>query len=163
MRDHVHYLVRRPDRSDGLIYPSEIEEQGYVGFGAFYLMGKEGEALRDAFVFYAVRGDQLIEATLSRYRDTRGFFFAAINGVGRFLFNAEPIPKTMAYVGSEPEAADLVAIRRLRSWRPGELDVACRDHGFYFVGWSPRARGEARGRRQRPPRPPHETVKHGRG
>lgn len=133
----VHYLIRHPSVA-GLIYPVELDEPGYVGFGAFYLLGATGDRIGDAYVFHAVHQQQILETTLTEYRGTRSFFQAQVSGVGSFVFYAQPMRQKPPYVGAMPAAGNLVALRRLRAWQPDALNRACHEHEFYFVGYSPR-------------------------
>lgn len=138
MSDLVHYMLRDPVEGNGLIYPTELADDEYVGVGGFFLLGASGAQPADAYRFLAVRGEQTLVVALARYRDSRSFFQATVSGVGSFLFLAQPIPRRPSYAGTASRSIGLQAIRRLRSWRPKELDVACTSHGFYFTGYSPR-------------------------
>ena len=133
----VHYLVGHPTAAGTLCYPSEIDRTGYTGFGAFYLVGKHKDPAGDSYRMHAIHGTQIVEVTLSPYRATKSFLAAEVAGVGRFVFNVQPIPRKRPYQLTHPSLAGLTAIRRLRSWRPYELDRACSEHDFYFVGYSP--------------------------
>jgi len=137
MSDLIHYLIRHPTL-DGLIYPAELEDEEYFGFGSFYLLGKTGAFIGEAYRFYAIRGEETVQTTLLPYRNSRSFFRAEVTDVGSFLFYAQPIARKPSYIGKAARASNLVAVRRLRSWQPDELDRACQEHNFYFVGYSPR-------------------------
>lgn len=138
MKDMVHYLIRHPVEGGGLIYPTEIEDDNYVGFGAFYLLGQPSTPVGERYRFSAVRGEQTIQTELLPFRGSRSFFQAEVGGIGSFIFHAQPMPFRPLYTGAFSSSSDLVAIRRLRSWQPQALDRACREHEFYFVGYSPR-------------------------
>jgi hypothetical protein len=138
MSDLVHYMLRDPVEGNGLIYPTELADDEYVGVGGFFLLGTSGAQPADFYRFLAVRGEQTLVVGLARYRDSRSFFQAAVPGVGSFLFLAQPIPRRPSYAGTTSRSVGLQAIRRLRSWRPQELDMACTNHDFYFTGYSPR-------------------------
>ena len=138
MNDLVHYLIKHPVEGGGLIYPTEIEDDNYVGFGAFYLLGQPGMPIGDRYRFAAVRGEETIQTELLPFRRSRSFFQAEVGGIGSFIFYAQPISFRPSYTGRVATGTGLLAIRRLRSWQPQELDRACREHKFYFVGYSPR-------------------------
>ena len=138
MSDLVHYLIRHPTEKGGLIYPTELDDPAYVGFGSFYMLGRVGSRIGEAYTFHAVFGEELVATNLLPFRNSRSFFRAEVQGVGTFLFYAQPIAKKPTYVGVAAQASTLVALRRLRSWQPFELDRACRENDFYFVGYSPR-------------------------
>lgn len=137
----VHYLIKHPTEARSLIYPTEIDNDQYVGFGGFFLLGKPGSALGDSFKFHAILGQQTLETQLIRFRNSKSLFLADVENVGSFLFYAQPIGNRPTYIGTDAQSQNLVALRRLRSWHPNELDQACRKHGFYFVGYSPRVSG----------------------
>lgn len=138
MNRRVHYLVR-PVMADplALVYPTEIDDATYTPSGALYLLGHQGEQLQEEYALHAVYGDDIIETVLTSYRRSRRFFRVAVTGVGTFLFHAQSIARKPIYQGRELVGDGNVVLARLRSWRPGELDRACRDNGFYFIGFSP--------------------------
>ena len=139
MSDLVHYLIRDPSEKVGLIYPTELDDQNYTGFGAFYLLGNAGASIGERYYFYAIQGEQTVQTELLPFRGSRSFFQAEVPRIGTFVFYAQPMPfRPAAYTGLNASSANLVALRRLRSWQPYELDRACREHAFYFVGYSPR-------------------------
>lgn len=138
MSDLVHYMLRDPIKANTLIYPTDLEHDDYVGAGGFFLLGASGAQPADYYRFLAIQGEQTLVVGLERYRDSRSFFQAIIPDVGSFLFLAQPIPRSPSYAGTAPRSAGLQAIRRLRSWRPRALDMACTSHDFYFTGYSPR-------------------------
>jgi len=141
MSDLVHYLIKNPSAVGGLIYPNEnsnIVGEGYVGFGGFYLLGTAGASISGSYRFIAIRNKHLIETKMNVYQDSRNYFMVDLTEVGRFLFFAQPIPKGSNYVGRHPAVRNLVALKRLRSWRPNDLELACKRHNFYFIGYTPR-------------------------
>jgi len=138
MTELVHYLIRHPTNGTGLIYPSDVDDATYVGFGAFYFLGLPGSRVAESYRFYAIQGEETIQIPLRPFRRSRSFFRAEVPAVGAFVFYAQPIARKPAYIGSSDSASNLSALRRLRSWQPHDLDRACREHQFYFVGYSPR-------------------------
>ena len=128
MSDLVHYLVKHPTEAGGVIYPTEIENDQYVGFGGFFLLGKPGSTIGDLYRFHAILGQQTFETQLTRFRNSKSFFRAEIPRIGSFLFYAQSIGKRPSYIGADTQVQDLVALRRLRSWQPNGLDQACRKH-----------------------------------
>lgn len=132
MRGTVHYLVRNPSTTSGLVYPGELHED-YVGFGAFYILGDE-PPLRDTYQFLAVHGERLIRPNLVRFRESRSFYRVRIRRVGTFTFFAQPLPSGLSYDGNE--GARIRATRRLRAWHPEHLEAAARNDLFYFVGYA---------------------------
>lgn len=137
MKDLVHYLVAHPTEAGKLCYPSEIDRPNYTGFGAFYLVGKHKDSAGDSYRMHAIHETQIIEVKLLPYRNTKSFLVAEIPSIGKFVFNVQPIPRKKPYELTHPSLEGLTPIRRLRSWRPFELDRACSEHNFYFVGYSP--------------------------
>ncbi|MBK1884698.1 hypothetical protein JIN85_19965 [Luteolibacter pohnpeiensis] len=137
MTEEIHYLVRQSAANDGLIYPSELDQKEYYGFGSFYLMGAEDADPAEEYTFRAVLGEELIVTTAERFRDEKYFFSVQMKKVGRFIFYAQAMPKKYPYSGQLSSLQGMYAFRRMRSWKPAALDVACREHGFYFVGASP--------------------------
>lgn len=138
MTDVVHYLIKDPMGGNGLIYPTELSDEGYVGFGAFYLLGRLGISISERYFFAAVFGEQVIQAELVQFRGSQRFFQADVGGIGSFIFYAQPLSFQPPYTGTVEGSSSLLAMRRLTSWQPQVLDRACREYGFYFVGYSPR-------------------------
>lgn len=138
MIDLVHYLVGQPARKSSLVYPIELYDENYVGFGDFYLLGKAGTEIGDLYSFYAIRGGQIVPTTLMPYRGSKSFFQVEVSGIGDFVFYAQPLSFKPPYAGGVVSAKGLVALRRLCSWQPQELNRACLEKDFYFVGYSPR-------------------------
>ena len=138
MKLAVHYLIRDPARRVGLVYPSEMPDPTYVGFRSFYLMGAPQDRPAEAYTFHAVRGESVVSVPLRQLSGSRGFFRAVVADIGSFIFHAQGMPTRPPYSGKAAALTGLVALRRLRSWRPNDLDAACRTHEFYFAGYSPR-------------------------
>ena len=134
MSHQVHYLIREPNGEPGFIYPQETEINNYYGFGGFYLLGREGELPLDEYSFKAVHGHEIIETRAIRYRDTKRFYQVEVTGVGKFIFLAQPIPKKIPYLGTMQSISGLLALSRMRSWKPDALNRACIQNDFYFVG-----------------------------
>jgi hypothetical protein len=141
----VCYLVRSSLQEGGLVFPSEMQETDPATMGAFYLLGRERGVPLDAYSFLAIKGEEVIRIQLEKDRKAPAFFRATVPQVGNFLFFAQPLARQLRYVGGVPELAGQFAIRRLRSWRLGDLEQACRKHEFYFVGYSPRIPAELGG------------------
>lgn len=135
--NQIHYLVRSTTNTEGLVYPAELDRPGYYGFGGLFLMGSEEDAPGEEYAFAAIWGEDLIVTAAVRFRETKNFFQVEVKKIGSFIFYAQAMPKKYPYVGNVPELQGLVALRRMRSWKPAALDAACREHNFYFVGASP--------------------------
>lgn len=138
----VCYLVKSGHLESGLIFPTEMTELDTATTGSFYLLARSSSATEDAYAFFAVRGERILRVVLERMDKARSFFRAQVPDVGAFMFYAQPMPRKIPYRGDAPQFQDHVAIRRLRSWRPNDLENACAKYEFYFVGYSPRLDGE---------------------
>jgi|GEM_PF-5072119 len=99
MSNLVHYLIRHPTQKDGFIYPTELEDDTYVGCGAFFLLGTVGAGMRKAYKFHAVHDERLLETILHPFQNSNIFFQVEIENIGAFLFYAQPITKKLPYVG----------------------------------------------------------------
>ena len=91
MIDQIHYLMPHPENSAGLIYPSELGDELYVGFGGLFIMGGAGATLAESYRIHAIRGEQIVEARLNRYKKSTNFFRAEIKDIGAFLFYARAV------------------------------------------------------------------------
>lgn len=137
MREVIHYLIAHPTEVGTLIYPSQVNDLNYYGFGAFYILGKHKERSGDSYKFHAVHDSQIIQTTLVPYRGSKSFLVATVSGIGSFVFNVQSLPRKQPYKLTHASLEGLTTIRRLRSWNPNELDKACAEHQFYFTGYSP--------------------------
>lgn len=143
MTDFVHFLIRSPAGKRGLLYPSEIDIPEFYSVGSFYLMGIKGSRLADSYTFHAVQKDNIIVVQLKAAEGTSyAFYRAIVEGVGNILFYAQSLSVEYPYLGSNPGLLNNIASRRLRAWKPYQLDALCEKHQFYFVGYSPRIEGE---------------------
>lgn len=133
----VHYLIRHPSEH-GLVYPTELDVEGYQTIGNFFLMGREEDSPSEEYIFYGIHGEEIVETTAIRYRDSKSFFRIEVENIGNFIFFSQPMPKKIPYIGSNENLRGLFAISRFRSWQPYVLDQVCRKHAFYFIGTSPR-------------------------
>ena len=137
MTAFVHFMVRHPRDRDLLIYPTELEER-YVGTGAFYVLGLSDDELMDAYVFFAIYNDQIEPILLTRVTPTRTIYRAVFPPVGIFDFWAYRTRGWEARVGGNNHFSGVPMLRQIRPKRADVLDVAARQHRFYFIGYSPR-------------------------
>ena len=137
MNERIHYLMLDPNRK-GLIYPTELDDQAYMGKGSFYLLDFKGYPIRDSYTFYAIHGEQILTFTL--HRNLTRYFQVEVINIGVFDFLAVSISNQLSYIGNEQETSGLIARRRLKALHPERLDQACIEHDFYFVGYTPRLR-----------------------
>lgn len=137
MTEHIHYLVENPEADDELLYPSEVGPDLYPGPGSFYIVGVEGSTTGDSYSFRAFRGEELIDVVLTRRRDQTEMFQADVEGVGSFLFRELSPSKKQMYVGTSTPLLGLVVIAQLQPCCLEDLKRACRDHDFFFAGFSP--------------------------
>lgn len=136
MNNYVHYLVRQPRATDQLISPSQIEERDYFTVGCFYIIGRPGEALLDSYRFHAMLRKDIIIVDLKRYKNSKSFYRTNVEGIGNFIFGLEAIGHELRYAGMEPTLNGLQAVRRLRPKGNSSLELACKKHDFYFLGYS---------------------------
>jgi len=141
MRQFIHYLIQHPSERDGLIYPTDLNDNGYYSLGSFYIMGSPGFKIRQYYSFHAVHEEETIEVDLFRFRHSRNFYQATFKDFGTFLFYAQPVKKKQSYVGRQNQMRDLVPMRRLIPLDARRLDHICEKHSFYFTGYSPRIGG----------------------
>ena len=132
----IYYLVRSYTRVTGLYFPDEIDLANYATIGSFFIMGPDGHTIGDIYSFYAIRRGQLFSLALNRLRGSQDFFEATVQDIGRFVFYAERLTTQYRYLGSDGRIANTVALRRLRAWDTDSLEIACKKHDFYFVGYS---------------------------
>ena len=136
----VHYLVSHPRAAGILIYPSELNEN-YTARGEFYLLGRPGAALKERYVFYAVKGEKIVPMDLRLSSGSKSLFRVDIPGASTALFLAQPVRfAQLLQQASNASEGDQVVHRRLVCLQPHVLDRVCRVHSFYFVGYSPRIR-----------------------
>ncbi len=139
----ISYMVSASGGERGLVYPSELRDAESAGPGSFLLMGEVDSRPEPEYLFPAVLGDKLISVAVRQDERSTSFYWADVTDVGRFLFHAESVRQKLPYLGSDASASGMIALRRLRAWRHGELDRACREHDFYFVGYAPRVGASA--------------------
>jgi len=135
MMNFIHYLVNNNTHPYGLIHPSEIEEENYRSFGAFYIMSRDDVVLEKEYVFHAILGDEIIVTNAIQTVNSKNVYQIEVKEVGNFIFYAESI-RQAPYVGSNNYLNESHAIKRFRCRRQDELEKACSDHDFYFVGAS---------------------------
>lgn len=136
MKDFVHYLIRQIGGEDGLITPRQLNRLPHFTLGCFYILGIRRRPLLEAYRFHAMRDGEIVLVPLVRYRESRSFYRAPVDGVGSFIFHLQPIPNELPYAGNVPGLEGLQAIRRLRARKPADLEEACRKYNFYFLGYS---------------------------
>lgn len=136
--DYVYYLIKSQNKSSELVFPEEEDIDNYYGFGAFYLMDSGSNIPAAEYRFPAILNERLIVTTASLYRDARRFYSIQVENIGTFIFHAQSLSNKYRYSGQNPQLANKVAFWRFRSWNPGSLETACKQHNFYFVGASPR-------------------------
>ncbi len=137
MHNQVCYLVSAPRDGGGLAFAAEANEGAYTTSGSFFRLGMIRDRLLDEYQFHAIHGDRIVVTHMIRYRDSRAFYRVQVDGVGPFMFCARSIRRKPMYVGGVQGFNGLSAVRQVCPLRPHDLDAACRDHGFYFVGYSP--------------------------
>ncbi|MBE0508379.1 MAG: hypothetical protein IBX50_16950 [Marinospirillum sp.] len=138
MSDLVHFLVRDPVVEKAAIYPSELPDEGYVAYPFFCFLGADDLTLRDSYVFYAIKGEEVIPVDLRRVRNRKTHFVAEVDGVGFFDFTAKLVRSDIKYHGATQKVSGLKVLRRIKPNNPVALDSAIRDKGFYFIGYTPR-------------------------
>jgi hypothetical protein len=143
----VCYLVQGAGAERGLVFPQELPKSHHAA-GSFYLLGAPGDHLLESYLFHAVQADDVIETRLNRRRRGRAFFEVGVAGVGVFVFHARPLTRRVPYTGRARILRGLVALRQLQSWTSEQQENACREHQFYFVGYSPRIDDQVRSRRR---------------
>lgn len=143
MRGFIHYLIQHPSERDGLIYPTDLNDNDneYYSVGSFYLMGSPGFKIRQYYIFHAVHGEETIGVDLFRVRHSRNFYQTTFKDFGTLLFYAQPVMIKQSYIGKQSQMRNLVAIRRLIPLDAKRLDHICEKHSFYFIGYSPRISG----------------------
>lgn len=133
----VHYLVNAEDDDRlGLVYPTELGDKKHYAFGGFFLVGEHDASPEAEYVFHAVHGDNLLRTIAMRSHSGGRFFRVEVNGIGVYMFYAQPMPMKLPYIGGSPGLQGLFATRRLLPLKPDALDRACERFGFYFVGTS---------------------------
>jgi hypothetical protein len=131
----IHYMVRRPEHLGELIYPLELFDPGYYGYGSFFIDGHHIDDVDQAYLFYAVRDDQLLPIELRSVDDTS--FEADVDGVGLFIFKATRVGVPARYAGQYPFPPDTLLVRQLAPKDRPALEQAAHEHDFYFTGYSP--------------------------
>ena len=144
MHEQVCYLVR-PHNGEGLTFATEADAEPCAASGAFFLLGRNRERLLREYEFHAIHSDRIVATRMIRHEASRAFYRVDVDAIGTFWFHATSIRRKPKYVGREVGFQGLSAVRRVCPLRPLDLDVACRHHKFYFVGYSPRIGGEQRG------------------
>lgn len=134
-------MVRHPKEKRALIYPIEIEEKDYVGFGSFYIFGEIGADPEETYHFNAILGEEVIQVNLLRRQKSKNLFHVAVPGIDNFVFFAGGMRTQPRYTGGFNQLTEKVAIRKLRPINPAQFEQACKERNFYFIGYTPRLVG----------------------
>ena len=137
MNRFVHFMVRDPDDQDAIIYPTQLRQEGYLGFGEFYLLGMDASLL-DSYVFAAIKDESVLLVDLIRTGAESRLYKADVPDVGSFIFQAYHSRKPARYSGGDARLDGYKGVRVLKARKPKDNDAAARQYNFYFVGYSPR-------------------------
>jgi len=138
MKHLIHYLVRHPNEPGSLIFPTELSEVNYVGFGSYYFIGDNGDDVNGNYFIHAIHKEEIVTIPLELVVKTKTIFRANVKSIGSFEFMAVLLKNKPKYIGNDRNLNGKVAIRVLKPKNPNELNDAVRNYGFYFVGYSPR-------------------------
>ncbi|KQV83170.1 hypothetical protein [Rhizobium sp. Root1220] len=119
-----------------LIYPTELEERIYQGFGSFFFDGNDVADVDKSYVFYALRDGELLPLILERI-GVRYSYQVYVVGIGRFVFRATTAGVPSRYSGTSSTDLQQTLVRQLASTDRQGLNDAARRHDFYFVGFTP--------------------------
>lgn len=128
-------MVRRPEHLGELIYPTELFDPGYYGYGSFFINGRHINDVDQTYLFYAVRDDQPLPIKLRSIGSA--LFEADVDGVGLFVFKATTVGVPARYAGRYPFPPDTLLVRQLAPKDRPALERAVYEHDFYFTGYSP--------------------------
>lgn len=137
MTEFVHYMAASLGRERGIAYPVEIPESNLPTVGSLFLFGRHYDDIQDTYKLHAIWGERLVLSILNRSDSNRNYYISRIKGIGVFRFLLESMTSPPEYVGSSSLLLGNIPIRRLRMLKPLDHDQACREHGFYFCGFSP--------------------------
>ena len=137
MNNYVYYLTKSSsNEKNGLVFPSEIEEENYYGIGNFFIDTQFDKELKDEYITFAIHNLELIKVVLKKNEKNKNFFDCYINEVGHFVFYADKLKKELNYVGQNGTYKNLKFLYRLRIWNTNSAEKAALDSNFYFVGAS---------------------------
>lgn len=126
----IHYLVKNCfGGKGGLVYPSEIENDNYYTVGNLYILGDQVE---EEYIIHAIRDEEILELSLKKIING---FFASVEGIGDFIFYTERV-SMQEYTGGNSNIEDRNVLRRLRLSDAKYAEEVCKQHKFYFVGFS---------------------------
>jgi hypothetical protein len=128
MTNQVFYLCHHSTLENGLIFPSELDE-GEYGYAGFFVVEENQGELRGQYLFDAIQNSQKSTLTLKK-RDNNTFVAKAEEGI--FYFMAHPIKEF--YVGKKCELQNHNPLWLLEPLLRNQLENACQNHNFYFVG-----------------------------
>lgn len=131
-------MIRHPSQSQALVYPIELENNNYVGVGMFILFGGASSEPEQSYRFDAIYGEEIINLNLVQTRRGKNSFLVVAPRIGNMEFLAHRMPNDTRYIGFQSELKNQVAIRRILPKYPEQLNEICKNHNFYFVGFSPR-------------------------
>lgn len=132
MKKYILYLTKSNEsRENGLLFPSEIEDEHYYGVGNLYI---SDEILQSEYTLLAIFNEERIEVTLSHKQNN--FYECSIEKIGKFTFYVEQLYKPMQYIGSNTQYKNLSVYYRLRLQNTKKAEYFAKNDDFYFIGKS---------------------------
>ena len=130
----VLYLCRGPEDSDQLFFASELPEN-YFAPGLFIIQGQSARGkLFGSYRFSARQGEQELELEIAASETGRAFVVDA-GANGKFYFKAVTMSRGIGYAGQLAGVEQGKPFFRLEPANMRQLEQACRDRDFYFVGF----------------------------
>ena len=131
----VFYLCRSPDNSNEFVFANELPEDYYSpGLFVVQSVNPRGLPLQE-YTFFARQGMQRLRLNLMRSKDGRAYVVDAdINGI--FYFKIIRLGNNERYTGSRTRVFNDTPLYRLEPANMMQLERACIERDFYFVGSS---------------------------
>ena len=129
----VFYLCRSPNDPKQFLFANELPEH-YYSPGLFIVEAvNKRRMLSPSFKFLARQGQQTLSLDLRRSEKGRAYVAnAGVNGI--FYFKAVALDRTSRYTGRRESFFHDMPMYRLEPANMGQLERACVDRDFYFIG-----------------------------
>lgn len=131
----VFYLCRSPSDPDQFVFASELPDN-YYSPGLFVVEAiNRGGLLDQGFKFLARQGQQVMSLELRRSENGRAYIVDAAHN-GKFYFKAIALDRSSRYSGKRRGLFHDMPLYRFEPANMRQLESACIDRDFYFVGSS---------------------------
>ncbi|MDN2709087.1 hypothetical protein O0880_06570 [Janthinobacterium sp. SUN118] len=131
----VFYLCRSPDDPEQFVFADELPND-YYSPGLFVVEASTQAGVVDQiFKFRARQGEQVLELELKRSENGRAYIVNAAKN-GTFYFKLVAFKKSSRYVGLRSRVFQDMPLYRIEPANMGQLERACINRDFYFIGSS---------------------------